>query len=196
MRPEYLDRTLESLLKYNETSLNNIYAYEDSSESEEFYDVCDKYDVFPIFGGENKGQIHAIDYLMSFVTTDFYLHLEDDWECAEFGFIPEGIAVMMNPEIIQVNGRGRSPRALNGHPVTDGYLSHDYMGWTGWMYAPTLNKTWTYQQLMEYRLHTTWNPHEPWLCEKEIGKKITGKKYVTEKTYFKHIGENSTFKLR
>jgi hypothetical protein len=159
-------------------------------------DVCSKYEVIPILGGGNKGQVHAIDQLMSYVQTDFYLHLEDDWECLEFGFIPEAIALLSDINICQINGRGRSPKALNGHPVKEGFLSNDYMGWNGWMYAPTVNRTYAYNQLREYRLHSDWNPHQPWMSEKQIGSKFKGLKYVTEKTYFKHIGENSTFKLR
>ena len=156
-------------------------------------DICDKFDAIPILGGRNKGQVHAIDELMLCVTTPFYLHLEDDWECNEFGFIPEAIAMFGNPEIIQVNGRGRSPKALNGHPVKDGYLSNDYQGWNGWMYAPTVNITGEYQRRVAFQTLTTWNTKAPWECEKQIGSHFKGMKYVTEKQYFTHIGEISTY---
>ena len=195
LRYDYLDRTLDSLIAHNETNLGNIFVYEDSGNVDGFFDICDHYGVTPILGGGNKGQLYAIDYLMSFVKTDFYLHLEDDWECNEFGFIPEAIAMFGNPDITQVNGRGRSPKALNGHPVKDGYLVNDYHGWSGWMYAPTVNRLYDYLQRKEFRFHASWNPKIPWKTEQDIGKTYGGYKYVTEKEYFTHIGVESTIKM-
>jgi len=192
-RHDLLDRTLESVFAFMGDSLNKVCVFEDSNESESFYAVCEKYPVIPICFDKNIGQVAAIDTIIPFVETEYYLHLEDDFLCLERGFVDESIEFLkQNSDVCQVNGRGRDRKAVNYHPQTDGYLSTDYHGWTGWMYAPCVSRLSDYKLVSPYIDIVNYDPKQPWRSEKAIGKKIIGKRrcYLTEKTYFTHIGSD------
>lgn len=195
-RHDLLDKTLESLFKYNIENLNRVYVYEDSDQDDSFCEVIEKYPVIPIFGTKNMGQIHAIDELMKRVETELYMHLEDDFESVEFGFIPEAVALMTrNFEIGCVSGRGRAPLSFNGHPNINGILKKGFQGWSGWSYAPTVHRLEDYMALGSYAKHTSYDKRQPWLSEKTIGNLILDSRrcaYLTEKTYFLHRGNGRT----
>lgn len=192
-RHDLLDKTLAALFKYNNESLATVYVYEDSDADDSFIEVVEKYPVYPVFGTVNRGQIHALDVLLGLVETPLYCGLEDDWICNQFGFIPEAVAVMRNPDIGVVSGRGREPFAHNGHPIKDGILQKGWNGFSGWSYAPTIHRLEDYLSLGGYAKHTDYDPKLPWLSEKTIGNILLNSKrhaYATEKTYFSHIGGN------
>jgi len=199
-RHDLLDKTLESLFRYNIESLNRVFVYEDSDQDDSFIAVVEKYPVVPIFGTRNRGQIHALDELMKHVETPLYCGLEDDWVCTQFGFIPEAVALMRNDEIGCVSGRGREPLAMNGHPHVNGIPKHGWNGWSGFSYAPTIHRTSDYLALGSYAKHTNYDKRQPWLSEKTIGNLILDTRryaYLTEKTYFFHAGggERTTLKM-
>jgi hypothetical protein len=200
-RHDLLDKTLESLFKYNIESLNRVFVYEDSDQDDSFIAVVEKYPVVPIFGTRNKGQIHALDELMKRVETPLYCGIEDDWVCTQFGFIPEAVALMTrNFEIGCVSGRGREPLSFNGHPNTNGILKKGFQGWSGHSWAPTVHRLEDYMALGSYAKHTGYDKRQPWLSEKTIGNLILDSRryaYLTEKTYFRHIGtgDRTTLKM-
>jgi hypothetical protein len=194
-RHDLLDKTLESLFKFNIESLNRVFVYEDSDKDDSFCEVVEKYPVIPIFGTKNMGQIHALDELMKHVETPLYLGLEDDFQSTQFGFIPEAVALMRNEEIGCVSGRGREPLSFNGHPNTNGILKKGFQGWSGHSWAPTVHRLEDYLSLGSYAKHTGYDKRQPWLSEKTIGNLILDSRryaYLTEKTYFLHRGNGRT----
>ncbi len=202
-RFDLLEDTLDSLLRFNSKHLNNIFVYDDygvmtKDMLKDFYSLVDMYSGIPSVkitrGSENIGQVAAIDFLRKHVRTDYYLHLEDDWKCMKEGFIPEAIKAMELGAVCVI-GRGRNPRAMNGHPNTDGWLK-EWNGWSGWCYAPTLHKNLD----ARYSDFVTWDEKKPWEAEKKIGGMYIPTTFGVEQlgayllpdTYFIHTGNGRT----
>lgn len=144
------------------------------------------------------GQLIAIDLLMNNVNTEYYLHLEEDWECLQDGFIEEAINILRaNHDILSVSLRGNSHAAHNGHPIQNVngvfMLGKNYMGrWDGFSYAPSVRRK---KDFIACQSITTWNKETPYFCEADIGRYYSrlGWNFATTKTkYFNHIGNNSS----
>lgn len=124
-RFELTKRTILSLLKYNTYLVNCLIIIEDSDsriEYEKINEFIDKYPggfpckSFIIHNTGKLGQVKAIDIAYQYITTEYFLHCENDWLFTRPGFIEKSLAVLeANPKILTVWLRDMND--TNTHPV-------------------------------------------------------------------------------
>src|SRR4051812_33800932 len=89
-RPDLLERTLDSFLRFNTYPIARFIVTEDSSVAGTNDKLKTKYASLPILWIEEprrRGQIACIDDAYSRVETKYIFHCEDDWEFYDTGFI-------------------------------------------------------------------------------------------------------------
>lgn len=118
-RHDLLQRTLDTFFSTNSWPLERLLVVEDGGEVGA--PLRHRYADQPIewlSTGRRVGQIAAIDYGYSRVTTPFIFHMEDDWEYIRPGFIERSLLVLDgNPKCLQVWIRGLDD--TQGHPVEE-----------------------------------------------------------------------------
>jgi len=198
-RPDLLERTIDSFLKYNTYKIKDYLLYEDqNSNSNSIIDlITKKYPFIKIVSRGNRvGQRQAIDEMYSHVSTDYIYHCEDDWEFYDYSFIEKSKDVLIKDEkILQVHNRYKND--LNGHPVDDtkiveldSYkLQYDYMGiWNGFSFNPGIRRKRDYDIIGKYTSYTY--EHEISIKYKELGYYavvLDGDGYVKHIGYERHV---------
>ena len=137
-----------------------------------------------VFGPEHIGQIKAIDFLYSKVTTPYIFHCECDWTFTKSGFIQKSLSILEeNLMISQV--WIRNPNDRNGHPAqgqvqktSDGVkfqmMKTGFRGvWHGHSFNPGLRRLSDYQKLFPNGMYSEihWSPSNPLQAEQLVGKK-------------------------
>lgn len=204
-RWDLLTHTLDTFFRNNTYPVNNFYVYEDFGinnmndyEKDEFECLKQKYtQINWVVNDERKGQIIALDILMSFVTTPYYFSLEDDWEFYREGFIEASLPLLESqPKCIQVWLRELND--TNSHPVEmrGGLrrlkLNHNRI-WNGFSFNPALRRLDDYKKLGSYGRYTTFDRRIPWNSEVVIGKRYAQMGYfaaILEQGFVRHIGDN------
>jgi glycosyltransferase involved in cell wall biosynthesis len=122
---------------------------------------------------DRVGQIRAIDFAYSQVTSPFIFHMEDDWEFFAGGFIEKSLEILrMRHDCLQVHIRAPSDlshplapaleyagnvpfrRLLPGHR-TVGRLGRLYpSNWYGFSFNPGLRRLVEYRAVAPYAAHT------------------------------------------
>lgn len=195
-RHDLLYQTLRSIKEFMSDEISTLYVVEDSEHTDSFLSVCSEFSEFvqPLPLDMHTGHVYAIDHAMQKITTKYYFHGEDDFQCIKSGFTSFTGLLEYGNGVLEVNGRGRDRKAVNHHPInSEGMLSTDYHGWTGKMWSPCICRLSEYKKLGRYSDHITFEPSRPFMAEKEIGKKMMKEFngcYVTESPYFEHIGDN------
>lgn len=92
-RPDLLERTLDSFMKFNTYPISSWIISEDGGDPLVNKKLMDKYPNFTWIYGK-RGQIKSIDEAYCLVKTPYVLHWEDDWETYAGGFIEESIKVL------------------------------------------------------------------------------------------------------
>jgi len=93
-RPDLLEETLESFLKFNDFPIYRYILVEDAGcrECEKlFVEKMSHFNHHVIFHNENHGQLASIDEAYGMVDTKFVFHIEDDWLFIRGGFIDYSI---------------------------------------------------------------------------------------------------------
>jgi hypothetical protein len=183
-RYDLLEETLKSFFATNPAPLERLIVVEDGPDIP--WDVRGPFLGYPIdwiSTGQRVGQIAAIDYAYSRVTTPYVFHMEDDWLFYRSGFIEKSLHVLQaNPKCIQVQIRALND--LMGHPIEEHpYTSHgvewrrmalDYFGeegdWHGFCFNPGLRRLSDYISVGGYGIHTTFDLKIPWLAESALSK--------------------------
>lgn len=208
-RYDLLQRTLESFYRFNTQPLVQLIVVEDGPDIPSEIRKCfSRYGIEWISTGRRVGQIAAIDYAYSRVTTPYIFHLEDDWEFYRAGFIEKSLTVLdANPKCLQVQVRAITD--TQRHPVEpethcDGgvewrrlALEHHFEGvWHGFSFNPGLRRLGDYVSIGGYGVHTTFDPAKPDASESEIGKVYRARDFYTAILvdahgvgYVRHIGE-------
>lgn len=124
-RYDLLRQTLDSFLETNSWPLERLIVVEDGPPIDRA--LRQRYGARPVewlATGRRVGQMAAIDYAYSHVTTPFVFHLEDDWIFLRPGFLERSLLVLdANPKCLQVWIRALDD--TQGHPVEpDEYVSH------------------------------------------------------------------------
>ena len=186
-RPDLLEITLDSFLKYNTYPIDRFKIIDDSKQPELFTLLVEKYPQIEwIFNTERLGQSASIDILYNDIDTEYIFHCEDDWEFLKSGFIEESLEYMeLSPNTLQAWLRG--PHDTNGHPliIANKYdlLTRGYQGiWHGFSLNPGLRR------LKEYLMA---KPYSSIGWETELNKFYYERGYyaISLKTkYVKHIG--------
>lgn len=92
-RPDLLERTLETFMKFNTYPIDSWIISEDGGDPSVNKTLMDKYPHFTWIHGK-RGQIKSIDEAYSLVKTPYILHWEEDWETYEGGFIEESLKIL------------------------------------------------------------------------------------------------------
>jgi hypothetical protein len=100
-RPDLLEITLKSFLKYNTYPISQFIISEDSG----IPDINKKLELeYPHFrwinAPQRRGQIKSIDEAYSYVNTPYIFHLEDDWETFRPGVIEESLIILKSGDKI------------------------------------------------------------------------------------------------
>lgn len=200
-RPDLLDKTLESFLRFNTHRITEYLITEDSGTPDINAPLKRKYAQLPITWIDTvprRGQLACIDDAYSRVTTPYIFHCEDDWEFYRPGFIEKSKAILHDrPGILQVWLRAEWD--TNGHPLEDDIyktpcgdevvefrrLAYNYGPlWHGFSFNPGLRR------LQDYRILGTYKPYR---SESGISCAYKTKLYsavlLCGEGYVRHIGD-------
>lgn len=208
-RYDLMERTLASFHEMNTSAVAKVVIVEDGPEITG--DIRDKFQhksIEWVSTGRRVGQIAAIDYAYSRVSTPYIFHMEDDWHFYRQGFMEKSLMVMeRNPKCLQV-----WLRALNdtqGHPV----LPHTYVDegvewrrmafdyqhvgdWHGFSFNPGLRRLCDYVSAGGYGAHTRFDPEKPGVAESALNKLYRRRDFFAAilsdedgKGYIRHIGK-------
>jgi hypothetical protein len=210
-RWDLLERTLKSLVQFwDGPSRPKLIIYEDTNNDIELskfpgYFFPDFFGGVELSGGK-IGQIGAISYLYSRVTTPYIFHCEDDWEFTRTGFIQKSLAILEEkPMTCQV--WIREPNDRNGHPAIGQVITLEsgvkyqlmktgFRGvWHGFSFNPGLRRLSDYQKLFPKGMYADihWSPSNPLQAEQLVGKQYFRHGYRAAtllEGYCKHIGNN------
>lgn len=194
-RWDLLRRTVKSFLKFNTYPVKDIYVYNDGGAVPVDF-ALDFTNVKFLWEDDRKGQIYALDFLWSQVTTPYAFTCEDDWEFTREGFIEASMAVLEDdPKILMA--WLIHPEPHNQHPVEWGpkygvLKTHPNL-WSGTRFNPALKRKSDYDLIAPFSKHTMFNRNKPWKAEADISKvywKLGFKGVILPHVYMKHIGEN------
>ncbi len=209
-RHDLLEETLRSFFETAPAPLKRLIVVEDGPDIPQ--DVRRKFVGNPIewiSTGTRVGQIAAIDYAYSRVTTPYIFHMEDDWLFYRHGFLEKSLIVLeANPKCVQVQIRALGD--LMGHPILDHtrttrgvewrQLAYDYFGdegdWHGFSFNPGLRRLSDYVSVGGYGVHTRFDMAIPWLSESALSKLYRVRDFfaavLTDDNgsgYVRHIGD-------
>jgi GT2 family glycosyltransferase len=138
-RPDLLETTMDSFLKFNSFPIDRFIIQDDSGEKGCIDFIKRKYPFIELYYNEKRmGMMGNIEKLYDRVKTKWIFHCEDDWEFTRTGFIVESLRIMQtSPNILIV--WLRDVNDTNGHPVEPEeffipgarfkYVSTGYMDW-------------------------------------------------------------------
>jgi glycosyltransferase involved in cell wall biosynthesis len=92
-RPDLLERTIDTFLKFNTYPIESWIISEDGGDPSVNQLLMEKYPHFKWIHGR-RGQIKSIDDAYALVNTEYVLHWEEDWETYRGGFIEESIKIL------------------------------------------------------------------------------------------------------
>lgn len=195
-RWDLLEKTIKSLVQFwDGPKPEKLLIYEDQNLTVDQFNLMSNLveswvlDFCPVEIDYGKvGQIQAIDWLYSKVTTPYIMHQEDDFQFFKTGFVQKSLSILEEkPNIMQV--WLRNPNDRNGHPcigivqkTSDGVkyqmMKTGYRGvWSGFSFNPGLRRLSDYQKLFPNGMYADvhWSPSNPLQAEQLVGKQ-----------YFKH----------
>lgn len=112
-----LEDTVYSFNKFNTYPISQFIIIDDSGKKEVHREIKSMYpDYELILNEENIGLIPSIDKAYSRVTSEYIMHLEDDWTFTRQSFIEPSLEILeKDPKIMQVWLRGDDDP--NGHHI-------------------------------------------------------------------------------
>lgn len=168
-RPQLLDKTLETFVKYNTYPIYQTIIIDDSGALYCNTEICKKYkqlNITEIYNVKNIGQIASIDKAYAMVKTDWIFHCEEDWEFLEYGFIEKSMKILKSDNTDKIFTVWLRPHNdTSGHPIIKdtlgrGYyeMSRDYLTvndclWRGITLNPGLRKTLMCMKFHPYMKH-------------------------------------------
>lgn len=165
-RPNQLEKTIKSFLKFNTFPIAKFIVIEDGGSQKALMTAKDLLgeagNVF-ILNSNNLGQLNSIDIAYQQVNTEFIFHLEDDWEFTSAGFIEKSISTLrVNPNYIFLSLRAMTDQ--NNHPFVESEgefnrLLPFWKGvWVGFGFNPSLRRRADY--IMIGSCFGRWNKRE------------------------------------
>jgi hypothetical protein len=137
-----------------------------------------------ISNGAQRGQVFSIDKVYDQVQTEYVMHLEDDWQFCEGGFVQRSLDILQaNADVIQVSLRNDAP------PV-----SHLNKAWQevagGFSWNPGMRRMSDYRRIGNYGRHVGYDPAD-YSAELKIAKlyKSLGYRGESLPAHCYHIGE-------
>lgn len=201
-RFDFLEKTINSFIKYNTYPIEKYIIIDNGLLPNTFETIkkiltnINSYEI--IVNEENIGQVSSIDKAYVNVNTEYIFHCEDDWEFYDYNFIELSVDVLnYDKTISNVNVRLRFDGERGSmHPIYGNFLTPNntiyhkylpnYLGeWHGFSWNPGLRR------LSDYNLI---KPYKKYLNEQGVNKIMYQMGFSAaclEKTYCKHIGNNS-----
>jgi hypothetical protein len=102
-RPKYLEKMLESFIKYNTFIVYEYIFVEDSGCIQSVLiakKLLPEENLKIIFHEKNIGQLSSIDEAYKKVKTNFVFHIEEDWEFIRSGFIELSLEIFRDNDLI------------------------------------------------------------------------------------------------
>ena len=208
-RHDLLSRTLDSFFHFDTYPVTAVIVVEDGPDiaPEEVQARFEHQPIVWISTGRNVGQIAAIDYAYSRVTTPYVFHLEDDWEFYRPGFIEPSLTVLeSNPKCLQVWLRavGDTQRhpvephvyVDHGVPWRRMALQYSHKGdWHGFSFNPGLRRMRDYIAIGGYGANVRFEADRPGAAESAISTLYRSRDYFAAiladddgSGYVHHIG--------
>lgn len=169
-RPNLLDKTIESFIKFNTYPIYETIIIDDSGVIGCNDIVVEQYknilNINNIYNEKNIGQVKSIDKAYSLVKSDWIFHCEEDWEFMNFGFIEKSFKVFeenSNEKIFTVWLRPHND--TSNHPIDYDSLNRGYFQmnksfsymlgntvytWGGITFNPGLRRTSTCMEMHPY----------------------------------------------
>lgn len=181
-RYDLLRQTLDSFCAFNGFPIDRTIVVEDGNEIPDSLKERYGKPIDWLCTRRRVGQIAAIDYAYSRVSTPYIFHMEDDWEFFRPDFIERSLAVLANnSDCLQVWIRALSdtqrhpiePQALLDQGVAWRRLMCDYdlngWKWHGFSFNPGLRRLSDYVAIGGYGKHARFDFSRPWSAEHAIG---------------------------
>ena len=191
-RPDLLERTMDSFLKFNTYPIKRYKIVDDSAVVGVNDALIEKYKSLGIEWKHNTartGQTESIDEMYSDIDTEYIFHCEDDWQFTEYGFIEKSIPVLeANPNIILVGLRAHND--TNGQPIEYYNEEFDLMSlnfngiWHGFTFNPGLRRLADYLLVKPYK-SIGWE-NDLSIKYKELGFRAA----ILKEKHVEHIGWN------
>ena len=182
-RYDLLERTLDTFYATSDPQLEKLIVVEDGPDiPAEARQRMHRPNIEWISTGSRIGQIAAIDYAYSRVTTPYVFHMEDDWHFLRAGYMERSLIVLeSNPKCLQVwiravNDTQRQPvlpHTYVDHGVEWRRMAFDYINmgeWHGFSFNPGLRRLADYVSIGGFGIHTRFDPARPGLSESTISK--------------------------
>lgn len=210
-RHDLLRRTLDSFYRCNTLPVQRTIVVEDGGEVPgHVRRAYEEREICWLSTGRRVGQIAAIDYAYSHVTTPYIFHLEDDWEFYRPSFIERSLVVLKhNVKCLQVWIRAVSD--TQRHPVEPLVYRDDGVEWRrlslqfkpkvrpwhGFSFNPGLRRLRDYVAVGGYGRHAKFDFAEPGDAESAISKVFRQRDFYAAiladeggRGYVEHIGSN------
>lgn len=193
--------TVKSFFQVNTYPVNKLIVHEDGPENFELFKEIEK--MYPAaqfrWTDERVGQIESLDNAMRYVTSEFFITLENDWAALQDGFIPKAIELMEQDPMIHCAWlRGTNIRDVNCHPMIDrgGYMEmkRDWV-WKGFTFGVSVKRKSHYDMIGGYGQHARFDFERPWTAEHVIDDLYAKKGFYAvslKEKYFSHLGKHTT----
>lgn len=211
IRPDLLERTLDSFYKENTYSLKHLYIIDDSGVTDCNDHVIEnkpyRDNIILLYHKKRRGQIEAIDNAYSYVDTPYIFHMEEDWQFLRGGFIEKSMALLEDDYrilmcwLLGTEKRHHHPYRPEVHETAGVKYRHlicPWNNWNGFTFNPTLRRLSDYQRFAPFAQHTKFHPGKASESEKAIDglyKKDYYSVILEGAPYIKHIGGGRHIKL-
>jgi hypothetical protein len=172
-RPDLLQKTVDSVLKYANYPFADKIIIEDSGSNtmKELLPLCYP-DWHLVIHDHTKGAYESIDEAYSLVRTPYVLHIEDDWEFTHGGFIEQAIEVLKHDDtIMQVSLEHNPvmstlPEIYNINDIEYQIVGEDINGWWhGFTCHPSVRSMAGYEKTKPW---TQWSSKDEELSHREL----------------------------
>lgn len=195
-RPDLLERTITSFLKWNTYPIAQWIISEDSGIPDINKDVVAKYPDFTwIHAPARRGQIRSIDEAYSHVKTPYVFHLEEDWETYRGGVIEESLELLKkhpNISAVMCRAHGDGSYTMSNDPP----FLNCYPPWGYYSFNPGLRRMSDVQELFggSFATFTNFDIKQPLKSEIAINNRFRDAGFRMAMTkdaegYLKHIGD-------
>jgi len=220
-RPELLDKTLESFVKFNTYPIYETFIIDDSGVHGCNDSVIERYketlNLTMIYNDINIGQVQSIDKVYSLVKTEWIFHCEEDWQFLQPNFIEKSMKVFEeNPTEKIFTVWLRPHNDTSSHPIVFDTLNRGYYmmnrcfsyrlgntvyNWGGTTFNPGLRKTETCLKFHPYseKCKTFSVNSKKYIGEYEVNTEYTNEGYYSmilddPVGHVRHIGWDSHIK--
>jgi len=197
-RFDLLKRTIDSFNKFNTFPIKEVIIIEDSANKNMHENLKAHFPNYSLILNEsNYGAYESIDIAFSYVTTPYMVHIEDDWEFTDGGFIEQALEVIKQDDtIMQVSFEHNPvmstlPDVYNANGVEYQIVGTDINGWWhGFTCHPSLRSMASYLKIAPW---TRWSEANEELSHRELKVgleyfRIGYKAAILKKSYCVHTG--------